>query len=899
LALPAAALAAAGLLVAAGGVAEAAPGSARTTRPAVACVSERADARSATAVAKACGRRVEVLERRSEVRSEFANPDGTTTLQQWTAPTRVRRPGGGWAPVDTTLRRDGDGSVAPLAAANGLRLSGGGSGPLATVRTEHGPVSLTWPTALPAPRLDGAAAVYAGVLPGVDLRVQALRDGFTYVFVVHTREAASNPALRELRLGLSTAGGSVRKTADGYRLVNADGAALGTMGGASMWDSRGKSTPDSASPTARTATPGVQVTDRELVLRPDLDLLHDPGAEFPLYIDPPFYSPWNIWAYANSANNSRPMDVARVGNNPDGSGIYRTFWQFPAWDMHGATVIQASFFAKMVHSWTCAASAINLYSVNGTISHGKVAWSPGLVGGPLSERWGNAHKGPDACGYQPDVILEFSDWFTSLVQIRANEAGWIRVALSAQRWNFSNNTPYGESDVTLWKKFDPASVYMTATFNRTPGPPVPGPISDCYQSCGSPAVTRSLTPELTSTVSDPDGGTLRTEFEVWNAASTTLVQSSGTTVTGVPSGSVARWRLPAALAADTAYTWRSRACDDRVCGAWTAWLQLRTDATNPAVPGVSSPLYKEDTTGTVNGGIGVPGQFTFTANGSADVTEYAWSLDGTTPVTVAAPAPGASVTVTLTPVRDLVAVLQVTARDAAGRVSSPRTYRFRVTPPPSEAAGWRLNESTGTVADDHIDGRPARLNGSVAWGAPGRATGDTAARFTNVGWFQTDLPVVSTASSFSVAAWARLTDTTGYRVLASQDGAAFSMFQLQYRPIENKLCFAVRSSDSAAGSETFACASGPVPVNSWMHLAGVYNAQAGTITFYVNGGDPDRGGSVTTTAFTAAWAATGPFAIGRNRYNSSPGGWWIGDIDEVLAFQRALPLEEVQFLSFT
>src|SRR6185369_17133336 len=113
----------------------------------------------------------------------------------------------------------------------------------------------------------------------------------------------------------------------------------------------------------------------------------------------------------------------------------------------------------------------------------------------------------------------------------------------------------------------------------------------------------------------------------------------------------------------------------------------------PAVPGVSSPLYREDTTGTVNGGIGVPGQFTFTANGSADVTEYAWSLDGTTPVTVAAAAPGASVTVTLTPIRDLVAVLQVTSRDAAGRVSSPRTYRFRVTPPPAEAAGWRLNET--------------------------------------------------------------------------------------------------------------------------------------------------------------------------------------------------------------
>jgi hypothetical protein len=850
-------------------------------------------------VAKACGRRVEVLERRSEVRSEFANPDGTTTLQQWTAPTRVRRPGGGWAPVDTTLRPGADGSVAPVAAANGLRLSGGGSGPLATVQTAHGPVSLTWPAALPTPRLDGDAAVYAGVLPGVDLRVRALRDGFTYVFVVHTREAAGNPALRELRLGLSTAGGAVRRTADGYRLINADEAPLGTLGAPSMWDSRGKSTPDSPSPTARTATPGVQVTDRELVLRPDLDLLTDPNVEFPLYVDPPFYSPWNIWAYSTNNNTNNSMDVARVGKNPDSGAIYRSFFRFPAWELHGTTIINASFFAKLVHSWACAPSAVNLYVVNDFGVHGRVNWSPPLLGAPLSERWGNAHKGPEACGFQPDQILEFGDYFINHVQSAANNGTtWLAVALSTQRWNWSTNSGYGEGTVEWWKKFDPGNIYMTATFNRPPAAPIPGTISDCYQACGSPAVTRSLTPELSATVSDPDGGTLRTEFEVWNAASTTLMQSSGTTVTGVPSGSAARWRLPTALAADTSYTWRSRACDEHVCSGWTGWRQLRTDATNPAVPGVSSSLYLEDTTGTVNGGIGVPGQFTFTANGSADVTEYAWSLDGTTPVTVAAPSPGASVTVTLTPVRDLVAVLQVTARDAAGRVSSPRTYRFRVTPPPSEAAGWRLNESTGPVADDHIDGRPARQNGTVTWGASGRATGDTAAHFPNIGWLQTDLPVVSTTSSFSVAAWAKLTDTTGYRVVASQDGVAFSMFQLQYRPIENKLCFAVRGSDTSSGPETFACTPGPPQVNTWLHLAGVYDHQAHTITFYVNGGDPDRGGSITTTPFTSTWAATGPFAIGRNRYGSNPGAWWIGDIDEVLAFQRALPLEEVQFLSF-
>ncbi|MFF4590376.1 hypothetical protein [Streptomyces sp. NPDC001388] len=54
-------------------------------------------------------------------------------------------------------------------------------------------LKLGLPTVLPGPRLDGAPATYAGVLPDVDLKLTAL--GSASVLVVKTAEAAKNPAL--------------------------------------------------------------------------------------------------------------------------------------------------------------------------------------------------------------------------------------------------------------------------------------------------------------------------------------------------------------------------------------------------------------------------------------------------------------------------------------------------------------------------------------------------------------------------------------------------------------------------------------------------------------------------------------------------------------------------------
>src|SRR5436190_18217261 len=137
------------------------------------CVDARAGVAAAAALAKACHRRVEVSSARSETAQTFANADGSMTLEESVQPRWARRDDGSWAAVDVSLRRAADGTVRPAATVVRMVFSGGGGAPLARLVDGDRELSVSWPTALPVPSLEGDSAVYAGVLPDVDLRVTA------------------------------------------------------------------------------------------------------------------------------------------------------------------------------------------------------------------------------------------------------------------------------------------------------------------------------------------------------------------------------------------------------------------------------------------------------------------------------------------------------------------------------------------------------------------------------------------------------------------------------------------------------------------------------------------------------------------------------------------------------
>jgi len=276
---------------------------------------------AAQAKAVADGASVPVDALTSETDTVTAEPDGSFTTTSSVLPARVRQDGA-WVPVDATLTGNSDGGYSPRATPSGVRLSGGGSGPLATLTDPAGhSMSLTMPFTLPAPQVSGATALYPSVLPGVDLSVSVTdQGGFSDVLIVHDAKAAADPRVRRLAVATDTNGLDLAATSAGGMTAKApDGSVSYTSPPPLMWDS--STTAPTATPaTANTAAavkpaafvraraaepapvpgssaagpgPGAQVgqvpmttTADGLTLAPDTSVLDDPDTHYPVYIDP-------------------------------------------------------------------------------------------------------------------------------------------------------------------------------------------------------------------------------------------------------------------------------------------------------------------------------------------------------------------------------------------------------------------------------------------------------------------------------------------------------------------------------------------------------------------------------------------------------------------------------------
>ncbi|MGH3239740.1 MAG: hypothetical protein ACRDNL_05120, partial [Spirillospora sp.] len=262
----------------------------------------KATQEKALAAARQSGEPVEILSQRGETRTVRALPNGRIEIEQHVQPIRARH-NGEWADIDTTLRRSGE-AIAPAATTVDLSFSGGGNGPMVQATRDGRKLALTWPQPLPEPTLDGDTAVYKGVAgPDVDLRLRALPDGFAHVLVVKTAQAAKDPRVAKLVLGLSTSGLLLREDpASGMLTAAASGSGAGVFAAPSplMWDSSrpagasskaraGESPADPAdepAPGARTARIEVAVGNGTLSLTPDPALLAAPDTRFPVFIDP-------------------------------------------------------------------------------------------------------------------------------------------------------------------------------------------------------------------------------------------------------------------------------------------------------------------------------------------------------------------------------------------------------------------------------------------------------------------------------------------------------------------------------------------------------------------------------------------------------------------------------------
>ncbi|MEV4163369.1 LamG-like jellyroll fold domain-containing protein [Nonomuraea dietziae] len=823
---------------------------------------------SAVAAARHTGQPVEIESMRTETRQVFAKPDGTLVLEHNVRPVRVRR-SGGWVPVDTTLRLNPDGTVSPAAAAVGLTFSGGGSAPLAKLSRGAKSLELGWQGALPKPTLKGDTATYAEVMPGVDLQVTADVDGFSHVLVVKSRAAAAS--MTELTFPLSASGLSLK--ADRAGNLEATDRNEGTIFIAptpKMWDSEGITSPqalkEGRSPEAREAAMGVELTGRQLRLRPDRKMMTDPKTRFPVYLDPYFSAArnawtavWSNWPNSNYLNSS---DVARVGHVE--SQKNRSFYQMnTGTTIHGKQIIKATLRTYETWSYSCSARKVEAWATNpiskSTTWNNQPTWARLLSTVNVAKGWG------PAClpgGVEFDVTSQVVD---------AAAKKWPNVTIGLRATS--------ETDVYAWKKFK-NNPSLVIEYNSLPSAPV---AADVWSDPGGPCVSgddrpiiSTAAPKLWAKLRDSDNS-VRGRFEWYNSAGV----KTGEHLTPLGSSGTAYYAtIPVSLYADGALIrWRARAEDGRASSAWSPWCEATVDATAPSrEPAVSSPQYTE------NGwsdGVGLPGTFTFAPNGVSDVAAYVWGLDST-PRTEVAPGQDGSATIALTPRHDGPNVLSVRSKDRAGQLGPIRTYVFNVNAGKGPSGHWSLDEGQGSVAADTVQTHPATLYGA-AW-TSGR-TG-TALRLANA-YAQTSGPVIDTSRNFTVSAWARLTGTAASATAVTQEGGRTGAFSLQYAKADDRWALTVAGSDADGAPAVRALSTAAPRLNEWTHLTGVYDSAAGQISLYVNGR------LEATVAVTPPWSAAGPLTIGRGKVNGAASEYWPGDVDEVRAYGRAMFADEI------
>lgn len=124
-------------------------------------------------------------------------------------------------------------------------------------------------------------------------------------------------------------------------------------------------------------------------------------------------------------------------------------------------------------------------------------------------------------------------------------------------------------------------------------------------------------PRLSARLTDPNPtDRLSGTFALWPVDQPD--QRTELTTTSLPNGLVASVNVPDSLLTDgRTYAWVAHADDGDDVSNWSTPCQYTVDFTNPGVPPtVSSMDYPDE--GTWSGGPGVPGSFTFAANGVAD-----------------------------------------------------------------------------------------------------------------------------------------------------------------------------------------------------------------------------------------------------------------------------------------
>jgi hypothetical protein len=873
------------------------------------CATRQVHAAAAAAMAQRCGHRVEALSERSEHAQVFANTDGTMTLEQSVTPRWVRRGGTAWAPVDTTLRRAGA-AVEPVATAVPVSFSAGGDGRLAQLADGPRRLALTWPSALPAPTLAGDSATYREVLPGVDLRVTATATGFSKVLVIKHRQAAAQPALAAVRFGLETDGVSVSAAkGGGLEARDGTGRVVFTSPAPVMWDSAG-----TATGLPRTAAVGERLEPGAVTVIPDRAFLTDPAVKYPVFLDPSWTGWWYMWKIvANRAdlldsstftlNNGPTRGTVASGRTCDESTSngtclspqynVRSMFRMDISGARGKHLLRATFNILQRWSWTCSpATQAKLWLTGGISSSTTWRSQPNWDGAYTATAFAS-HRAGGGNGCADTGTVSFDA--THIVAV-AYQNGWSDITLGLRAID--------EGSLNQWKRFDGGTATLSLVYNSAPN--LPDALTVQGQACatgsGRPVVAVG-SPVLSARVTDPDGagegdigGSLRADFTWERRDPSSGTWSSLGSGSGVPQagGATSPSTAPSFASGDT-YRWQVRAANpwsfNNTSGtdysAWTDWCEFDVDTVKPNPPRLTpDPTNQPFVTGRTIRLSLAPGG----SPADTDLTGYSWWVVDGAGTHAPAFVSGTGAAIDWTPIAGQ-GTIHVQAKDRV-QVGTASTYTFNAAQPSTEVVRWRLDDPAGsTIAADatgYGHNATTSINAGSTLGAPGRLIGGpTSLSLAGNSWANGAAPV-DTSRSFTVAAWVKLTDTSGSKVAVSVAGPVYGSFYLMYHRDYDRFAVSTPVLPTNPSPWKEAYSSSPPTLGVWTHLTGVYDSAAGHLRLYVDG-------RLTGTATDVdIWTAPGPFHIGEVK---GGGSRWMGGLADVRVWDRVVSAADIVAMS--
>ncbi|MFJ8667156.1 DNRLRE domain-containing protein [Streptomyces sp. NPDC093600] len=584
---------------------------------------EAQDEASARLLARLQKRRIEVLSARTETSATYVLPDGQMQTAVYAAPVRVKKDGV-WQDINTTLA-DAGADLRPRTATADITVSDGGDRKLASVGRGGRGFAMGWEKNLPAPKLKGDTAAY-DLGGGETLTVTALPQGFSQN--VHLAKAPTAPV--SYRIPVEAKGLKLSQAPSGRLLLkDSAGKLVAEAPAPMMWDSSKDPRSGESKHLARvpvkieTAKNGKQT----LVLSPDPKYFTK-DLTYPVTVDPTstLAASTDTWVATNYPDSQVSSAELKSGTYDGGTTKARAYLKFDVSAFKGKRINDTNLGLYSYYSSTCSTSGsgTQVRRITGDWSSSAITWGAQPATTDAGAVTSTAAKGYNSTC--PAGTVDFD--IDAIVQAWAD--GQPNYGLQVKG--------AGETDSTTWRRYRSANYvsgdhaqepHLTVTYDSYPGSPTATAISpSAVNAYNGIRYVTSVTPTLSAKVTDPDGATVRAQFEITPdpAYNETTYTYTGTSA-AVASGSNATLTVPTTnkLPSGPKLRYRVRGYDGTFYGPWSAYMPFGVNTAKPAAPAISCQTYDKDTwTARASGPV------TCTLDtASTDGQGYYWGLDDT------------------------------------------------------------------------------------------------------------------------------------------------------------------------------------------------------------------------------------------------------------------------------